>query len=95
VDRLVRRDSTFLIHRRFYEAPPHLAGRRIEVRFDPLDTIEMEIYFDGQLLSTARPVDAVINAQLPPVPKPAPQTGAPTGINYVELLQAKKEGGDV
>src|SRR5207247_8688686 len=44
VDRLVRRDSTFLVHRRFYEAPPHLAGRRVEVRFDPLDPIEMEIH---------------------------------------------------
>jgi len=95
VDRLVRRDSTFLIHRRFYEAPPHLAGRRVEVRFDPLDPIEMGIYFEGQLVSTARPVDAVINAQLPPVPKREPQSGAPSGINYVELLQTKKEDGDV
>src|SRR5437016_13042475 len=42
VDRLVRRDSTFLVQRRFYEAPPHLAGRRVEVRFDPLDPIEMD-----------------------------------------------------
>src|SRR5437660_5490596 len=42
LDRLVRRDSTFLVHRRFYEAPPHLAGRRVEVRFGPLDPIQME-----------------------------------------------------
>ena len=95
VDRFVRRDSTFLVHRRFYEAPPHLAGRRVEVRFDPLDPIEMEIHFEGQFVGTARPVDAVVNAQLPPQPKPDPQGGAPTGINYVELIQAKKEGGDV
>src|SRR5919108_375193 len=94
VDRLVRRDSTFLIHRRFYEAPPPLAGRRIEVRFDPLDPLEMEIHFEGQLVSTARPVDAVINAQLPPVPKIETPNTAPTNINYVELLQ-KKEGSDV
>ena len=95
VDRLVRRDSTFLIHSRFYEAPPHLAGRRIEARFDPLDPTEMDLYFEGQLVSTARPVDTVINAQLPPAPKPKPQSSAPTGINYVELLQAKAEGNDV
>jgi putative transposase len=80
VDRLVRRDSTFFIHRRFYEAPPHLACRRIEVRFDPLDPIELDIYFDGKFVSTARPVDAVINAQLPPAPRAEPQNGAPTGI---------------
>src|SRR3989475_3746943 len=95
VDRLVRRDSTFLVHRRFYEAPPHLAGRRVEVRFDPLDPIEMEIHFEGQFVGTARPVDAVVNAQLPPVPRQPPPTAAPSGINYVELLHQQKEDGDV
>ena len=55
----------------------------------------MDVYFEGQQVSTARPVDAVINAQLPPAPKPEPQSGAPSGINYVELLQVQKEGGDV
>jgi len=95
VDRLVRRDSTFLIQGRFYEAPPHLAGRRVEVRFDPLDPIEMDIYFEGQFVSTARPVDTVVNSQLPPAPKPQAERATASGINYVELLQAKKGGGDV
>jgi len=95
VDRLVRRDSTFLIFRRFYEAPPHLAGKRIEVRFDPLDNNEVEIYFQGQLQATARPVDTIVNAQLPPNPKTVPNTGTSTGINYVELLLTTKEGTDV
>ena len=90
----MRRDSTLLVHRCFYEAPPHLAGRRVEVRFDPLDPIEMEIHCEGQLVATARPVDAVVNAQLPPISKPEPQSGAPTGINYIELLQTK-EGDNV
>jgi len=95
LDRLVRRDSTFLIHKRFYEAPTHLTGRRVEVRFDPLDPIEMEIHFEGQFVGTARPVDAVVNAQLPPVQRQAAASPSPTGINYVELLRNKKEGGDV
>lgn len=95
MDRLVRRDSTVLVHKRFYEVPPHLAGRRVEVRFDPLDLSVMEIYFEGQLAGVARPVDAIVNAQLPPVPRPAPETPRPTGINYVDLLAKAKEGGDV
>jgi len=33
--RLVRRDCTFLLANRFYEAPPHLAGETVEVRFRP------------------------------------------------------------
>jgi len=54
----------------------------------------MEIHCEGELVATARPVDAIVNAQLPPTPKLQPLSRAPTGINYVELLQ-KKEGGDV
>jgi putative transposase len=62
-DRLVRRDSTFLLRNHFYEAPPHLAGLRVEVRFDPLDLALLEIYRDGQLQGAARLVDAVVNGR--------------------------------
>jgi putative transposase len=65
VDRLVRRDSTFLLQHRFFEAPPHLAGKRVEVRFDPLDPAQVEIYCEGQSQGVARLVDAVVNGQLP------------------------------
>lgn len=63
LDRLVRRDSTFLLHNRFFEAPPHLAGQRIEVRFDPLDFDRVEIYCDGSAHGVARLVDAVVNGR--------------------------------
>jgi len=48
LDRSVRRDSTFLLRKRFYEAPAHLAGQRFEVRFDPLDLADVDVFFDGQ-----------------------------------------------
>jgi len=64
--RLVRRDSTFLLKHQFYEAPPHLAGKQIEVRFDPLDLTQLEIHWEGQAQGVARLVDAVVNGQLPP-----------------------------
>ena len=63
LDRVVRRDSTFLLRNRFFEAPPHLAGQRIEVRFDPLDTAHAEIYHDGKPEGAARLVDAVVNGR--------------------------------
>jgi transposase InsO family protein len=63
VDRLVRRDSTFLLRNRFFEAPPQLAGQRIEVRFDPLDLAHVEIYCDGKPEGAARPVDPVVNGR--------------------------------
>jgi hypothetical protein len=61
------------------------------VRFDPLDLSQVEIYFQGQAQGRVRPVDPVVNAQLPSrkaAASPAPQ---PTGINFVELLQQKKD----
>lgn len=91
LDRLVRKDCTFLLQNRFHEAPPHLAGQTIEVRFDPLDTSQVEIYFQGQPQGSARIVDPIVNAQLPsskPQQSPEPRS---TGINYVELLNKKKE----
>ncbi|MEI8044248.1 MAG: DDE-type integrase/transposase/recombinase [Verrucomicrobiota bacterium] len=63
VDRLVRRDSTFQLRNRFFEAPPLLAGRKIEVRFDPLDLEHVEIYCDGKPEGAARLVDAVVNGR--------------------------------
>ena len=62
-DRLVRRDSTFQLNNRFFEAPPLLAGKKIEARFDPLDLTHVEIYCDGKPEGVARLVDAVVNGR--------------------------------
>ena len=63
VDRLVRRDSTFQLNNRFFEAPPLLAGKKIEARFDPLDPARVEIYCDAKPEGVARLVDAVVNGR--------------------------------
>jgi hypothetical protein len=89
---VVRRDSTFLLHNRLYEAPPHLASHTIEVRFDPVNAAEVEIWFQGQLQATARPVDAIVNGLLPSTKLAAPLLPEPTGINFIELLKDKAEG---
>lgn len=95
LDRLVRRDSTFLLQKRFYEAPGHLCGQKVEVRFDPLDPTQADVYSGGLFAGAARIVDPVANGlwiSSKPEPAVPPQ---PTGINYVELLLKKKEDGDV
>jgi transposase InsO family protein len=89
VDRLVRRDSTFLLHNRLYEAPPHLANRTVEVRFDPLDAAQAEIWFQGKQEAMARPVDPVVNGRLPSVKAATPTPPEPTGINFVGMLVQK------
>ena len=95
LDRVVRRDSTFLLQNRFYEAPAHLAGHKVEVRFDPIDPAQADVYSGGMLQGAARLVDPVANGQWIAhklQPAPAPQ---PTGLNYVELLHQKREHDDV
>ncbi len=91
LDRLVRRDSTFLLHHRFYEAPTPLVGQTVEVRFDPLDPADVEIYAQGELQGRARPVDPVLNARLPSAKTSPAAVPKPTGINFVELLRRKKD----
>lgn len=91
LDRLVRRDSTFLLRNRLYEAPPHLAGQTIEARFDPLDSTEVEVWHQGQLQAAVRPLDPVVNGRLSsaqPADVPEPES---TGINFVELMHDKKD----
>lgn len=95
LDRVVRRDSTFLLQKRFYEAPAHLATHKVEVRFDPLDPAEADVFAQGVFQGTARLADPVANGLwIAPKSEPAP-AAQPTGINYVELLRQKREGGDV
>jgi putative transposase len=65
LQRRVRRDSTFLLQKCFYEAPAHLAGEMIEVRFDPQDLSQVEVFHQGKSQGWVRAVDVVINAQLP------------------------------
>jgi hypothetical protein len=64
------------------------------VRFDPVDAAEVEVWFQGQLQAAARRLDPVVNGRLPsakPVPAPTPES---TGINFVELVHAKKDEQD-
>lgn len=91
LDRVVRRDCTFLLQNRFYEAPPHLAGETIEARFDPLDPGLVEIYFQGKAEGTARLVDPVVNGQLPSAKPSRAAEPEATGINFVDLLIKKDE----
>ena len=87
----MRRDCTFLLQNRFYEAPPHWAGETIEARFDPFDPTVVEIYFQGQLEGLARLVDPVVNGRLPSAKPTKVAPSEPTGINFVDLLIKKKD----
>src|SRR2546426_8383688 len=95
LDRVVRRDSTFLLQNRFYEAPAHLPGQKAQARFRPPYPSQADVFSGGIFQGAARLADPVANGLwIAAKSEPAP-TPEPTGINYVELLHQKREDGDV
>ena len=51
--RKVRRDATLALQGNLYQVDRHLAGRTVELRFDPFDLSRMELYLDGAYLGPA------------------------------------------
>jgi putative transposase len=51
--RQVRRDATLSLQGNLYQVDRHLAGRKLELRFDPFDLSRMQLYLDGAYLGTA------------------------------------------
>src|SRR5712691_9064922 len=55
--RRVRLDATFSLEGLLWEAPVHLRGQLIEVRFNPFDWKRVEIWFDHKYVALARRCD--------------------------------------
>lgn len=52
--RTVRKDGTISLQGNRYQVDSHLVGRTLELRFDPFDLAEMELYLEGKELGRAR-----------------------------------------
>lgn len=76
-DRHTRADNTFSFKSRRFEAPRHLPERTIQIRFDRRQTTcRLVVYYKGERMGEARPLDPVANDR-PPVIK---KTAQPTDI---------------
>jgi putative transposase len=62
-ERRVRLDATFSLEGQLWEAPVHLRGQLIEVRFNPFDWQRVEIWFGGKYAAAARRCDKQLNAK--------------------------------
>jgi putative transposase len=51
--RKVRKDATLSLQGNRYQVEPHLAGRSLELRFDPFDLAQIELYLEGAPLGLA------------------------------------------
>lgn len=64
-DRTVLADNTFSLKNTRFEAPRDLRSRKIQVRFDRLHFSRAIVYFKGERMGEARPVDFVANDRKP------------------------------
>ncbi len=70
-DRHVRADNTFSFHAIRFEAPRHLPDRTIQVRFErKAPARRVVVYYKGERLGEARPLNAIANDRKPFNPQP-------------------------
>lgn len=62
--RVVKNDNTFPFDSKRYEAPAHLAGKTVTIRFNRRSRDTVVVYYKEQRMGEAKPVDLVANAML-------------------------------
>jgi putative transposase len=87
--RTVSKTGTVAMHGNAYEVDPELAGRRVDLIFDPMALLDVEVRLDGHHRGLAVPLQ--INRHVHPRAQPAPQKPAePTGIDYLGLILKRR-----
>jgi putative transposase len=86
--RTVAKTATVSMHGNRYQVDPGLAGRRVELIFDPFDLTVLWVRSGGKDAGTATPHHITRHAHPKARPEPLPGDDAPraTGIDYLALL---------
>jgi len=86
VIRLVRKTATVALEGNVYCVDPFLAGRKVELVFDPFDLTQVTVYWGGRKVGTAVPqvIGRHAHPKAPPDEDPAP--AALTGVDYLQLI---------
>ena len=86
--RTVTRTATVSMHGNRYQADPALAGRRVELVFDPFDLTVLSVRSGGRDAGVATPHHITRHAHPKARPEPLPGDDIPraTGIDYLALL---------
>jgi len=75
-----------------YAVSGFLAGQAVELRYDPFDLANVEVWYNGQHLAQAEPVHLQTSTQPGVSPDPAPPAPTPsTGVDYLALLRQERE----
>lgn len=87
--RLVRKDATIKLFGGVYETGPELAGRKVELVFDPFGMTVIEVRWNGAPCGMAVPQH--IRRHSHPKARPETPAGPPpeTGIDYLAIIAAE------
>lgn len=72
-----------------FEVGAGLARQRVELRFDPYDLKEIQVWHQGKKVGMARPLDPTVRREVaaPEQPPVEPRSG----LNYLQLLRQEQE----
>jgi putative transposase len=89
--RKVRKDATVRFQGRFYEVPPELVGKQVELRFEPRDPHAQPptVFLDGTFVSDSVPLDRLKNSirkRRRHLGNPEPHS-APSGLDPLGLIE--------
>jgi len=87
VTRKVTRTASVPLEGNSYAVDPALAGRRVELRYDPEDLTRIDVWLDGKPAGQAVPFTVRRHVHRA-VPQAAPPPPAATGIDYLSLVAA-------
>jgi putative transposase len=77
------------MHGNTYEIDAGLAGRRVDLVFDPHELTDVEVRVDGRHAGPAIP--RRIKRHVHPRAQPPAQPAEPTGIDYLGLVRNRRE----
>ena len=86
--RTVTKTALVSLHGNQYEVDPALAGSKVELVFDPFDLSDIDVRHHGRPVGKAVPFRIGRHVH-PKAQADAPPPAAPTGIDYLRLIQTR------
>ncbi|MHB8660047.1 MAG: Mu transposase C-terminal domain-containing protein [Solirubrobacteraceae bacterium] len=87
--RTVTKTGTVTMHGNAYEVDPELAGRQVDLVFDPLELSEVKVRLDGRDRGKAVPLQ--IKRHVHPRAQPPAAPAERTGIDYLGLIERRHD----
>jgi putative transposase len=89
--RKVTKTATFSFHRNRYRVPDYLRRQSIELRYDPFDLTQIEVWLNDAFLQLAEPDHIVTTVHPDVTPDPVPDSQPDSGLDYLALLRQERE----